>query len=199
MPNWDYSGHGYYFITLATKNRECNLGKIVQTDDGASVILSNFGKIVNTEWLKSFQIRNELIMDIYIIMSNHLHAIVVIDNLLEETNNKAFLQQSKNQLFLRKQKSISSYIGCFKSAVNSKIDDYIDKNDLYIPKYNRHNPFFEPNYYDHIIRDEAEYQRITKYIIDNPIQWEKDQLKDSNRNSIIEQTAKYNHEDWMII
>ena len=73
------------------------------------------------------------------------------------------------------------YTGCFKSAVNSKIDDYIDKNDLYILKYNRHNPFFEPNYYDPIIRDEAEYQRITKYIIDNPIQWEKDQLKDSNR------------------
>ena len=27
MSNWDYSGHGYYFITLATKNRECNSGK----------------------------------------------------------------------------------------------------------------------------------------------------------------------------
>jgi len=34
MPNWDYSGHEYYFITLATKNRECNSGKIVQADNG---------------------------------------------------------------------------------------------------------------------------------------------------------------------
>ena len=34
-------GHGYYFITLVVKNRECNLGKIVQIDDGASVILSD--------------------------------------------------------------------------------------------------------------------------------------------------------------
>jgi len=64
-----------------------------------------------------------------------------------------------------------------------------------MPKYNRHNPFFEPNYYDPIVKDKAEYQRITKYIVDHPIQWEKNPLKHSNRNSIKEQTAKYNHED----
>ncbi len=38
----------------------------------------------------------------------------------------------------------------FKSAVNTKIDDYIDENQLSIPKYNRNNHFFQPNYHDHI-------------------------------------------------
>jgi len=190
MPGWDYSGHGYYFITLMVKSRECNLGKIVKTSDSASVILSDFGKIMDAEWIKSFQIRNELIMDTYIIMPNHLHAIVIIDDLHVEahdgTSLPSSISQSKNQQFLRKRKSISSCISSFKSAINSKIDDYIDENNLNIPKYNRKNHFFEPNYYDHITRDEIEYNYITQYIINNPIQWEMDPLKNGDKNSIME-------------
>ncbi len=43
------------------------------------IVLSDFGEIVKTEWNKSFEIRTELICDEYIIMPNHLHAIVVIN------------------------------------------------------------------------------------------------------------------------
>jgi putative transposase len=67
-------------------------------------------------------------------------------------------------------------MGGFKSAVNSKIDDFIDENNLDIPKYNRNNHFFQSNYHDHIIRNNAEYQRIKKYIINNPKKWEEDKL-----------------------
>jgi putative transposase len=52
MPKWDYSGNGIYFITLVTQNRECNLGQI----RNGEIILSDFGKIINDEWLKSFDI-----------------------------------------------------------------------------------------------------------------------------------------------
>ena len=76
MPNWDYAGNGIYFITIVTQGRECVLGNIVNN----KMVLSNFGKIVNCEWRKSFEIRNELHLDEYIIMPNHLHAIVILDN-----------------------------------------------------------------------------------------------------------------------
>ncbi|MGM0567302.1 MAG: hypothetical protein ACQESX_11130, partial [Bacteroidota bacterium] len=72
MPEWDYSGNGVYFITLVTQNRECNMGVI----ENNKMNLSGFGKIVEGEWLKSFEIRHELYLDEYIIMPNHLHAIV---------------------------------------------------------------------------------------------------------------------------
>ena len=75
MPQWDYSGDGIYFITMVTQNRDCNLGHI---NDG-EMIFSEFGKIVNDEWLKSFEIRTELFLDEYIIMPNHLHAIVLLN------------------------------------------------------------------------------------------------------------------------
>jgi len=207
MPNWDYSNSGYYFITIVTPNRECNLGEIVKTSDGASVNLSDFGKIVKNEWYKSFDIRNELFLDEFIIMPNHLHAIIILEKIKNkktinmnglhgtgthvETHGRASLQspeqsikpsteqsikQSTEPIFIRKPKSISSFIAGFKSAIYSKIDDYIDENNLNIPKYNRNNHFFQPNYHDHIIRNNAEYERIKKYIINNPLNWDKDKF-----------------------
>ena len=55
MSGWDYSGYGQYFITLVTQNRECNLGTV----ENGKMILSDFGKIIEIEWYKSFEIRKE--------------------------------------------------------------------------------------------------------------------------------------------
>lgn len=146
--------------------------------------LSDFGKIVNTEWNKSFEIRSELFLDKYIIMPNHIHAIVVLDNNtmtntvdgnIVDTHGRAY-QRYQNHPFYRMPKSISSFLAGFKSSVNTKIDDYIDENGLDIPKYNRTNHFFQPDYYDHIIRDELSYRYISAYIINNPAKWTGDKF-----------------------
>jgi REP element-mobilizing transposase RayT len=73
---WDYSQDGLYFITLCTANREPILGKI----ENKQMALSTTGEIVKEEWEKSFAIRRELFCDIYVIMPNHIHAILRIDN-----------------------------------------------------------------------------------------------------------------------
>ena len=234
MPHWNYAGNGVYFITFVTQHRECILGKIV---DG-KMILSDFGKIVDEEWHKSFQIRKELFLDEYVIMPNHLHAIVILDKTNDEilddcriadnraiigthgqthgqthveTHGRASLQQQqranenahnpstnetpsiKRNMPIRKPKSLSSFVAGFKSAVNSKIDDWID---LHVEthgraslhgrayqranqKYNKQNPFFQPNYHDHIVRNAKEYERIKNYIINNPINWGRDTLRTS--------------------
>jgi len=107
-----------------------------------------------------------------------------------ETHGRASLQppeQRPEQKFTRKPKSISSFIGGFKSAVNSKIDDYIDENNLDIPKYNKNNHFFQSNYHDHIIRNDAEFQRIKNYIINNPLKWEDDRFNFNKKDSNDEQ------------
>ncbi len=203
-PNWDYSADALYFLTMVTQNRECNLGEI----ENETMNLSDFGKIVETEWLKSFQIRNELILHEYVIMPNHLHAIVEINNEsfghVVDTHGRVYLPIVPNsptvtnsptatdfpiahELLLsikrnhpiRLPKSISSFIGGFKSAVNTSIDNFIDEHKLSIPKYNRNNHFFQPNYYDHIIRDNFEYHGIRNYIANNPKNWNSDKLKNN--------------------
>jgi REP element-mobilizing transposase RayT len=201
MPQWDYSGNGIYFITIVTQNRECNLGQIVKRHGCASLQYSDFGKIVNDEWLKSFEIRNELFLDEYIIMPNHLHAILILNKTNNErsydsydshveTHGRASLQinqsnqsneQTQKQQFDRKPKSISSFVAGFKSAINSKIDNFIDEHNLDILKYNRNNHFFQPNYHDHIIRNDSEYQRIKEYIVNNPSKWNDDKFNPTNK------------------
>lgn len=194
-PNWDYSADALYFLTMVTQNRECNLGEI----ETETMKLSDFGKIVETEWLKSFQIRNELILHESVIMPNHLHAIVEINNgknghcQLVEAHDRAplpigndskiaheLLLSIKRNNPIRLPKSISSFIGGFKSAVNTSIDNFIDEHKLSIPKYNRNNHFFQPNYHDHIIRNHFEYHGIRNYIANNPKNWDSDKLKNNN-------------------
>ncbi len=85
-------------------------------------------------------------------------------------------EQPEKTIFILKPKSISSFIAGFKSVINSKIDDFIDNNNLDIQKYNRKNHFFQPNYHDRIIRNEKEYKQIKNYIIDNPRNWGKDKF-----------------------
>jgi hypothetical protein len=146
------------------------LGDIVTGE----IQLSEMGKIVENEFLKSFEIRNELFLHEYIIMPNHLHMIVEICYNGNESNdlidngdnvqshgravqpNRAILQlQSiKPNRPVRLPKSISSFIAAFKSAVNTKIDDYIYEHHLPIPKYNKQNYFFQPNYHNHIVRND---------------------------------------------
>jgi REP element-mobilizing transposase RayT len=171
-PGWDYSSDGMYFLTLLTQHRECNLGKIVDE----KIVLSDFGKIVRQEWLESFEIRKELFLDEWQIMPNHIHAIVIIDQQGDRPDQGDGRPDPRIGDFYRLPKSISSFIAGFKSSVNTKIDDYIDNKQLKIPKYNRNNHFFQPNYHDHIIRNQESYYRIKQYIIDNPKNWKGDDL-----------------------
>lgn len=75
LRGWDYSSNGYYFITLVIQNRQCVLGKI----ENHRMVLSDFGEIVESEWHQSFKIRTELFLDEFIIMPNHLHALIVLN------------------------------------------------------------------------------------------------------------------------
>ncbi|WP_107038288.1 transposase [Brumimicrobium mesophilum] len=188
--NWNYSANGYYFLTIVTQDRVCNLGE-VKND---KMVLSEFGEIVRAEFQKSFEIRSELIQHEEIVMPNHIHALVEIDQ-SEKRNDLKIKRVPKREDYqqnheayrdlkikrnrpVRLPQSISSFIAGFKSAVNTKIDDYIDELQLNIPKYNRNNHFFQPNYHDHVIRNDQEYQNIKYYIRYNPENWNYDRLKD---------------------
>ncbi len=182
FPGWDYSGSGFYFLTFVTQNRICNLGEIANE----RIILSDYGRIVANEWNKSFEIRKELFCDSVQVMPNHIHAIIKLDKVeLDEMESPISMDEmflvnnffSKPAEFRMRPKSISSFVAGFKSAVNTAIDDFIDKNGLKSDKFNRLNHFFQPDYYDHIIRNKSEYFRIKRYIENNPKNWGIDLMK----------------------
>ena len=81
LPGRDYSFDGKYFVTICTKNRQMFFGKIINN----KIILNNLGRIISDEWKRTEKIRNNIKLDEFIIMPNHLHGILIIDNSMVET------------------------------------------------------------------------------------------------------------------
>ena len=181
LRGWDYAGNGHYFITIVTHNRIPFFGNVVNGE----IILNEMGKMVYNEFFKSFETRKELFLGEFILMPNHLHAIVILDKsnctMCDGTPQTYYPCGCVNvglaPQFRRKPKSISSFVAGFKSATINHIDDWIDVNNSAIRKFNRNNPLWQANYYDHIIRNETEYRKISTYITENPLNWDVDVLK----------------------
>ncbi len=173
LRGWDYSCSGHYFITFVTAGRKKLFGEIINGE----MLLNDLGQIVHDEFFKSFELRKELFLGEFVLMPDHLHAIVILDKSKcehsDHVNTNVTNHMDGEFIPQRKPKSISSFISGFKSSTIKQIDDWIDLNHLTIAKFNKKNPLWQPNYHDHIIRNETEYRNISKYIIRNPIEWEK--------------------------
>lgn len=183
LPGWNYANAAVYFITLVMENRACILGEI----SGGEMYLSDFGRIVEEAFGKSFEIRKELILHDYVIMPNHLHALVeIIPVNSVDSDGRPYQPKfipnydSEKKMPIRQPKSISSFVAGFKSATVKMIDDFIDEKGLKIPKYNRFNRLWQNNYNDIIVRNESSFWNIKRYIQNNPQNWVEDNLRGSD-------------------
>ncbi|VXD19586.1 transposase [Planktothrix paucivesiculata] len=183
LRGYDYSQSGFYFITICCYQRECLFGNIINSQ----MELNNLGGLVKEEWVKSAEIRKEIELGEFVIMPNHFHGIIIIDQEINQNvdnynhvntndvgaNGRSPLQeiQSSQQEISMKPKSLSSLIAGFKSATTKKINIIRDT-----PK----NPVWQRNYYDHIIRNDESLERIREYVQNNPLSWENDQLHPNN-------------------
>ena len=77
---WDYSNPGWYFITINTKNHIEHFGKIIN----AKMILNDIGKIADKCWTDLPKHFVNIKLDYYVIMPNHIHGIIIIN---EHTND----------------------------------------------------------------------------------------------------------------
>ncbi len=74
LQGYDYSQAGAYFITFCIRDRECLFGNVV---DG-QMQLSEAGQVVQSVWDTIPQSYPALEIDAFVIMSNHLHGVIVI-------------------------------------------------------------------------------------------------------------------------
>ena len=152
---WNYADYGWYFVTICTKDRVCRFCNI---DPQGIIELSPIGKIVSEEWQNTPNIRSYVELDEWIVMPNHLHGIITIN------------RDSKTEHYKRLPSgSLGAVIGRFKSTCTKCIRD-AGYNDF----------FWQRGYYDHIIRNEKDLDRIRLYIHNNPLKWALDD--DNPRN-----------------
>ncbi|MDO8669032.1 MAG: transposase [Candidatus Buchananbacteria bacterium] len=157
LPIQDYSADGYYFFTICVKHRKCLLGRVKNGTMG----LSEIGCIVWEEWYKTEKIRKNIRLDEFIVMPNHLHGIIEIDNKVE-THCNASLQSSNK--FGPQTNNLASTIRGLKGAAIRKIK-----------KLGYDNFCWQSGFYEHIIRPNNEsLDKIRWYIKYNPPLWDRD-------------------------
>ena len=154
LKNYDYASSGAYFVTIVTHGRQCLFGAIV---DGA-MRLNEWGAIVCDEWLKTEIIRPRVQLDVFVIMPNHIHGIIIVNDV--DGCCRGTLQRAPTieQFGKPTSDSIPTIIRLFKSATTKRINEY--RNTPAVSVWQR-------NYYEHIIRNETEWQRIRQYIANN--------------------------------
>lgn len=91
LRDWDYSSEAVYFITMVTKDRECIFGSV---EDG-KMILNENGKIVENELLKSIKIRKNWFFHNWIVMPNHIHLLIEIQENMEKRIGTTHIETSQ--------------------------------------------------------------------------------------------------------
>ena len=201
LKHYDYSNEGAYFITICCNGRKCLFGNITNGE----MILNANGNIAYNEWLKTTDIRSIVELDVFVIMPNHIHGIIIINNQMVVTGrgvlhtpslgmnecvNKPNVFYSPGQhptseslrLPVIRQgvcntplRSQSNNIGAIVRGYKSAVTKQM--NILNSSKYDQSSKVWQRNYYEHIIHNEQSYQNIADYIINNPSKWNADRYR----------------------
>jgi len=155
LAHYDYSQDGAYFLTLCVHDRACLFGEVV---DGV-MFLNELGQMVTSDWLRSPVIRPQIVLDEFVVMPNHFHAIVTV-----EISGRGVLPYAHPR-FQSQSQSLGAIVRGFKSATTTLINAMRNFPGA---------PVWQRNYYEHVIRNESELTRIRDYIVNNPYQWSLD-------------------------
>ncbi|HZK24179.1 MAG TPA: hypothetical protein VFC74_02190 [Oscillospiraceae bacterium] len=146
---YDYRQHGAYFVTICTRGKQHLLGEISKQRNPSSahdcVCLSRIGRVTEFEINKLSSIYDRVKIDKYVIMPNHLHLIIIINNV--ENGQTVFAP------------TLSRIIKQFKGSITKQIG----------------YPLWQRSFYDHVIRSEQDYRAKWKYIDENPWHWQEDE------------------------
>ncbi len=161
----DYSQAGYYFVTICTKNREMFFGNIIGQQKEAKMTLSEIGKMAVKYWLEIPKHFNNVILDEFVVMPNHLHGVIVIDYGNDGRDEAVprfyageYPQMSK---ISPKPGSLPVIIGSFKSIVTKITNQKFPKNNF----------GWQTRFHDRVIRDEKELHNVRNYIYYNISKW----------------------------
>lgn len=159
----DYRDGGVYFVTICTQNMQCVFGNIRNGMMG----LNDMGCVVADELQKTPTIRAYVTLDTWVIMPNHVHILLYID---DPTHCRVMARHDPTDVHKRhfaqpESRSLGTIIGSFKSACSKRIHTF--------------DPHFawQRNYYEHISRSRDETARIRRYILNNPARWTVDRIE----------------------
>jgi len=169
LRDYDYCSTGAYFVTICAFQRECLFGEVVEGE----MQVNQFGEIVREEWQKTDNVRENVILDEFVIMPNHIHGILIVVDGVGATRWVALNEPNLDTRATRRvaptgpvSGSIGAIVGQFKSAVTKRINTLRDNPGC---------PVWQRSYYEHVIRSERDLENVRRYIMENPLKWDLDE------------------------
>lgn len=153
------------------------------------MVLNAVGKFVQKCWLDIPSHFSNVKVDEFIVMPNHIHGIIsIIDDEIVGVQNFEPLQQPHQDKPLQQahqNESLQrSHQNKYQKIIHRSIGSIIRGFKIGVTKWFRNNTdihnVWHRNYYDHIIRDENELNRIREYIVNNPLKWDLDNENPNN-------------------
>ncbi|MDD3536376.1 MAG: hypothetical protein PHC50_09565 [Candidatus Cloacimonetes bacterium] len=148
LRDYDYTKGGAYFITICCHNKECLFGDM----DEGYLRLNQYGNIVHDEWIKTRHLRENIILEDFIVMPNHFHGIIILEK-------KKSLNEAGEIIAPA---TLGDVVRGFKTAVT-----------VQMRKAGFTGTVWQRGYYDHIIRNQFDSNATVAYIIANPTKWVK--------------------------
>ena len=170
LQEYDYSAAGAYFVTINAHNGQLLFGQV--TDD--DMCPNQLGIIAQEEWHRTSIIRPGVTADEFVVMPNHVHGILFIDD-VQQQSDKHDLPQSvgahSRAPARRLPRSLGSIIAGYKSIVTKRIN---------MLRGTPGKKVWQRNYYERVIRNEDELDRARHYVRYNPHKWPDDPLNPRN-------------------
>jgi REP element-mobilizing transposase RayT len=162
LKGYDYTSPGAYFVTVCVEDGECMFGDVINGE----MELNVYGQIVREEWLRTVELRTNVELDALVVMPNHVHGIIMIvdDGVGRGTARRA---PTTEQFGRPVSGSLPTIVRAFKSGATKRINEHRATPGATV---------WQRNYYEHIIRNDADLDRLREYIATNPARWELDQL-----------------------
>jgi REP element-mobilizing transposase RayT len=207
LQTYDYSGQGMYFVTICTKFMQHFFGKIIKDPltKIAKLQPTEIGKIAESEWYKSLEMRPDMNLDIgeFIVMPNHIHGIMIIGknefNSGEMKLNANSKSPGHSELNANAESNSLRRDAMHRVSTQSTPQSTPQSKNAFAPQsknlasimrgyksavttYARKNNIkfeWHIRYHDHIIRNEEEFLRISNYIKNNPSKWPDDKFNTS--------------------
>ncbi|MBI5841676.1 MAG: transposase [Chloroflexi bacterium] len=153
LQGYDYSQSGAYYVTIVAHGRECLFGEI----NNGEMRLNRFGQIVQQAWFDLPNHYPHIELGAFCIMPNHVHAVIIIIG--------AGLRPAPTEPAPTVRHPLSEIVRAFKSFSAKRINALRKTQGI---------PVWQRNYYERIIRNDEEHNRIHLYIEANIDNWAMD-------------------------
>ena len=153
LEDYDYSQNGAYFVTICTRDRKRILSRIsvgTGVPDCPQIQLLKHGEIAEKYLRQMNDFYECLSVDKYAVMPDHIHMLITVRNGQSRTP-----VPTRNGKIDNRNSTISKFVSTFKRYCNKEYGQNI----------------WQGRYYDHVVRNQQDYDEIWQYIENNPTKW----------------------------